>query len=159
MYPVNCQEPSYQALTDTVSRHSSQYSLRSRPCRNLYDLSKEITKPSEKKKIWFAFAESFKRPPLMLMLRSILTPSRPSSQLMLRTTLRRTIIPLHSSRQFSSSVRIMSNQTQKLQPAARVQGQKKDVWSMINEAAASSPIQPIVNLGQGFFGYNPPTLF
>jgi kynurenine aminotransferase len=27
---------------------------------------------------------------------------------------------------------------------------------MINEAAASSPIQPIVNLGQGFFGYNPP---
>ncbi|KAM0298854.1 hypothetical protein ACHAPM_008286 [Fusarium culmorum] len=50
----------------------------------------------------------------------------------------------------------MSNQTQKLQPAARVQGQKKDVWSMINEAAASSPIQPIVNLGQGFFGYNPP---
>ncbi|SPJ85607.1 probable BNA3 - Arylformamidase [Fusarium torulosum] len=50
----------------------------------------------------------------------------------------------------------MSNQTQKLKPAARVQGQKKDVWSMINEAAASSPIQPIVNLGQGFFGYNPP---
>jgi len=27
---------------------------------------------------------------------------------------------------------------------------------MINSAAASSPIQPIVNMGQGFFGYNPP---
>ncbi|KAI1041526.1 hypothetical protein LB505_001649 [Fusarium chuoi] len=88
------------------------------------------------------------------MLRSILSPSRPS-QSVIRTTLR-SIIPLHSSRSFSSSVSVMSNQTQKLKPAARVQGQKKDVWSMINEAAASSPIQPIVNLGQGFFGYNPP---
>ena len=28
--------------------------------------------------------------------------------------------------------------------------------SIINEAAAASPNQPIVNLGQGFFGYNPP---
>lgn len=28
--------------------------------------------------------------------------------------------------------------------------------SIINEAAAASPIQPIVNMGQGFFGYNPP---
>lgn len=27
---------------------------------------------------------------------------------------------------------------------------------MINEAAARSPVQPIVNMGQGFFGYNPP---
>lgn len=27
---------------------------------------------------------------------------------------------------------------------------------MVNEAAAASPKQPIVNLGQGFFGYNPP---
>ncbi|PCD44911.1 hypothetical protein AU210_000360 [Fusarium oxysporum f. sp. radicis-cucumerinum] len=90
----------------------------------------------------------------LLMLRSILTPSRPS-QSVLQTTLRSNI-PLHLSRSFSSSVSVMSNQTQKLKPAARVQGQKKDVWSMINEAAASSPIQPIVNLGQGFFGYNPP---
>jgi len=44
----------------------------------------------------------------------------------------------------------------KLKPAARVAGQRQDVWSIINEAAASSPNQPIVNLGQGFFGYNPP---
>ncbi|KAL3427159.1 aminotransferase class I and II [Phlyctema vagabunda] len=44
----------------------------------------------------------------------------------------------------------------KLQPAARVAGRKQDVWSIVNEAAAASPIQPIVNLGQGFFGYNPP---
>lgn len=28
--------------------------------------------------------------------------------------------------------------------------------SVVNEAAAASPIQPIVNMGQGFFGYNPP---
>jgi len=28
--------------------------------------------------------------------------------------------------------------------------------SIINEAAAASPIQPLVNMGQGFFGYNPP---
>ena len=30
------------------------------------------------------------------------------------------------------------------------------VRSIINEAAAASPVQPIVNMGQGFFGYNPP---
>ncbi|KAL1842435.1 hypothetical protein VTJ49DRAFT_5283 [Mycothermus thermophilus] len=46
--------------------------------------------------------------------------------------------------------------TEKLKPAARVRGQRQDVWSIINEAAAASPIQPIVNMGQGFFGYNPP---
>jgi aspartate/methionine/tyrosine aminotransferase len=28
--------------------------------------------------------------------------------------------------------------------------------SIVNEAAAASPFQPIVNMGQGFFGYNPP---
>ncbi|TAQ90055.1 hypothetical protein B7494_g1597 [Chlorociboria aeruginascens] len=44
----------------------------------------------------------------------------------------------------------------KLLPAARVAGQKQDVWTIVNEAAAASPKQPIVNLGQGFFGYNPP---
>ena len=43
------------------------------------------------------------------------------------------------------------------QPAKRVAGQKQDVWSIVNEAAQASPIQPIVNMGQGFFGYNPPT--
>lgn len=41
-------------------------------------------------------------------------------------------------------------------PARRVAGQKQDVWSIVNEAAQASPIQPIVNMGQGFFGYNPP---
>ncbi|KAI1179830.1 aminotransferase class I and II [Nemania sp. FL0916] len=44
----------------------------------------------------------------------------------------------------------------KLKPAARVSGQRQDVWSIVNEAAAASPVQPIVNMGQGFFGYNPP---
>jgi len=41
-------------------------------------------------------------------------------------------------------------------PAKRVAGQQQDVWSIVNEAAAASPVQPIVNMGQGFFGYNPP---
>ncbi|ODA76393.1 hypothetical protein RJ55_08239 [Drechmeria coniospora] len=44
----------------------------------------------------------------------------------------------------------------KLKPAERVRSHKQDVWSIINEAAAASPKQPIVNMGQGFFGYNPP---
>ncbi|KAH8907030.1 aminotransferase class I and II [Coniochaeta sp. PMI_546] len=47
-------------------------------------------------------------------------------------------------------------QTNKLKPAARVAGRRLDVWTIINEAATASPIQPIVNMGQGFFGYNPP---
>ncbi|KAI9681325.1 MAG: hypothetical protein M1817_002608 [Caeruleum heppii] len=41
-------------------------------------------------------------------------------------------------------------------PAQRVTGDKIDIWTLVNEAAAASPIQPIVNMGQGFFGYNPP---
>lgn len=45
----------------------------------------------------------------------------------------------------------------KLKPAKRVASQKQDVWSIVNEAAAASPCQPIVNMGQGFFGYNPPS--
>ncbi|RAL61532.1 hypothetical protein DID88_009571 [Monilinia fructigena] len=49
----------------------------------------------------------------------------------------------------------MSNKS-KLQPAARVAARRQDVWSIVNEAAAASPKQPIVNMGQGFFGYNPP---
>ncbi|KAJ9619313.1 arylformamidase [Taxawa tesnikishii (nom. ined.)] len=28
--------------------------------------------------------------------------------------------------------------------------------TIVNEAATASPIQPIINMGQGFFGYNPP---
>ncbi|KAF7512052.1 hypothetical protein GJ744_002765 [Endocarpon pusillum] len=45
---------------------------------------------------------------------------------------------------------------EKFAPAKRVAGQKQDVWSIVNEAAAASPVQPIVNMGQGFYGYNPP---
>ncbi|MCJ1411091.1 hypothetical protein MMC19_005179 [Ptychographa xylographoides] len=41
-------------------------------------------------------------------------------------------------------------------PAKRVAGQKQDVWTIVNEAAQASPVQPIINMGQGFFGYNPP---
>lgn len=45
---------------------------------------------------------------------------------------------------------------EKFKPAKRVAGQRQDVWSIINEAAAATPKQPVVNMGQGFFGYNPP---
>ena len=38
----------------------------------------------------------------------------------------------------------------KFAPAKRVAGQRQDVWSIVNEAAAASPVQPIVNMGQGF---------
>lgn len=41
-------------------------------------------------------------------------------------------------------------------PAARVVIKHQDVWSIINEAAAASSVQPLTNMGQGFFGYNPP---
>ncbi|KAH7087318.1 pyridoxal phosphate-dependent transferase [Paraphoma chrysanthemicola] len=43
-----------------------------------------------------------------------------------------------------------------IKPAKRVATQRQDVWSFVNEAAAKAPIQPIINMGQGFFGYNPP---
>lgn len=47
--------------------------------------------------------------------------------------------------------------TRRIKPAARVDGQRKDVWSIVNEAAAAATKdRPVVNLGQGFFGYNPP---
>lgn len=44
----------------------------------------------------------------------------------------------------------------KVPPASRFAGKKQDMWSFVNEAATKSPITPIVNMGQGFFGYNPP---
>ncbi|KAK4077765.1 uncharacterized protein Triagg1_3459 [Trichoderma aggressivum f. europaeum] len=43
-----------------------------------------------------------------------------------------------------------------IQPSPRVAGNVQDVWSIINAAAATTPNQPVVNMGQGFFGYNPP---
>lgn len=59
-----------------------------------------------------------------------------------------------TTRKFQTSSLKMT--TRKLQPASRVAGRRQDVWSIVNEAAAASPRQPIVNMGQGFFGYNPP---
>lgn len=44
-------------------------------------------------------------------------------------------------------------------PSSKVSGQSKDVWSMINETAASVEQESgrkVVNLGQGFFSYSPP---
>ncbi|TFB01702.1 hypothetical protein CCMA1212_006411 [Trichoderma ghanense] len=43
-----------------------------------------------------------------------------------------------------------------IKPAPRVAGTTQDVWSIINAAAAATEKQPVVNMGQGFFGYNPP---
>lgn len=43
-----------------------------------------------------------------------------------------------------------SKMSERFKPARRVAGQKQDVWSIVNEAAAASPVQPIVNMGQGF---------
>lgn len=51
-----------------------------------------------------------------------------------------------SSRTFTTS----KMAEEKFKPAKRVAGQRQDVWSIINEAAAASPKQPIVNMGQGF---------
>ncbi|KAH6999931.1 aminotransferase class I and II [Ilyonectria destructans] len=83
------------------------------------------------------------------MSRSILTLSSTPSPF--RTALR--TIP---SRSISKAFSTKMGETQKLKPAARVSGKRQDVWTIINEAAAASPNQPIVNMGQGFFGYNPP---
>ncbi|KAI7503180.1 hypothetical protein KC347_g8723 [Hortaea werneckii] len=45
-------------------------------------------------------------------------------------------------------------------PARRVAGQRQDVWSIVNEAAGAYNREhgagSVVNMGQGFFGYNPP---
>ncbi|CAG8949358.1 hypothetical protein HYFRA_00004985 [Hymenoscyphus fraxineus] len=57
-------------------------------------------------------------------------------------------------RKFSNPA--MADPRAKLQPAARVADRRQDVWTIVNEGAANSPIKPIVNMGQGFFGYNPP---
>ncbi|KAL8737149.1 MAG: hypothetical protein Q9181_001967 [Wetmoreana brouardii] len=46
--------------------------------------------------------------------------------------------------------------TDRFRPASRVAGQNQDVWTIVNEAAVASPVQPIINMGQGFYGYNPP---
>jgi len=62
-------------------------------------------------------------------------------------------VPPQKLRAFTAAA--MANEPFK--PASRVAGQKQDVWSIVNEAAQASPIQPIVNMGQGFFGYNPPS--
>lgn len=55
--------------------------------------------------------------------------------------------------QYRSPTRSLSSSARmsvKYAPAKRVAGQKQDVWSIVNEAAAASPVQPIVNMGQGF---------
>src|SRR5436190_14311165 len=70
----------------------------------------------------------------------LLLPQRPSN-----LNLKRRILTAHSNMAAST-----------LRPASRVATQPKDVWSMVNEAAETSNVTPVINLGQGFFGYNPP---
>lgn len=61
---------------------------------------------------------------------------------------------------------LTANMEEKFKPAMRVAGQNQDVWTMIREASAASPfkrkdasgneVSDVVNMGQGFYGYNPP---
>lgn len=67
--------------------------------------------------------------------------------------------PLLYSTVVSCHSRPMSSASKFPQPAAIVSNLKKDVWSIINEAAAAASVhrgEPVVNLGQGFYSYGPP---
>ncbi|GLA18278.1 hypothetical protein AnigIFM62618_005433 [Aspergillus niger] len=74
----------------------------------------------------------------------------------LAVTLRPSSTPTLPRQPFSRAMSATTARPDPFKPAARVAGQRQDVWSIVNEAAAASPVQPIVNMGQGFFGYNPP---
>lgn len=67
--------------------------------------------------------------------------SRPATQLLLPSQIK-------TARLFAASAMVADP----FKPAARVAGQRKDVWSIVNEAAQASSVQPMVNMGQGFFG-------
>jgi len=47
------------------------------------------------------------------------------------------------------SIQLRRTMAHTVKPAARVASQRKDVWSIVNEAAAASE-KPVINLGQGF---------
>ncbi|KAF8454546.1 kynurenine aminotransferase [Terfezia claveryi] len=65
-------------------------------------------------------------------------------------------VPLGRQNQIQFSRNMASSAPAALvRPAQRVANLSKDVWSTVNEAAASCST-PVINLGQGFFGYNPP---
>ncbi|KAJ6260272.1 putative kynurenine aminotransferase [Drechslerella dactyloides] len=49
-----------------------------------------------------------------------------------------------------------AHMSSQIRPARRVANQTQDVWTIVNEAAKTSSVSPVINLGQGFFGYNPP---
>jgi kynurenine aminotransferase len=57
------------------------------------------------------------------------------------------------SRHLSSATRrLISSSSSRMRqdpfkPAARVAGQKQDVWSIVNEAAASSKVADVLNMG------------
>jgi hypothetical protein len=62
------------------------------------------------------------------------------------------IAPSPSSRLARTSVSRLSSSSPTMRkdpfkPAARVAGQKQDVWSIVNEAAASSKVADVVNMG------------
>ena len=64
-----------------------------------------------------------------------------------------TTLTSQSARSFTTSAMVKGDP---FKPARRVADQRQDVWSIVNEAAQASSVQPMVNMGQGFFGYNPP---
>jgi hypothetical protein len=88
----------------------------------------------------------------VVLMKFSVTAARSSRRLLTKTPLRSTSVALIKPRHLS----VTAKMDEKFKPAKRVAGQKPDVWSIVNEAAAASPKQPIVNMGQGFFGYNPP---
>ncbi|KAK9466865.1 pyridoxal phosphate-dependent transferase [Lipomyces arxii] len=66
---------------------------------------------------------------------------------------------LNSSRTMSTSTNGTKHKVVLPKPSPKIAGQPKDVWSMVNEAAADAQKSlpfPVINLGQGFFSYNPP---
>ncbi len=63
--------------------------------------------------------------------RALPTSAIPTTTTALRPIVRR--------RKLSSSAKM----DEKFKPARRVAGQRQDVWSIVNEAAAASPVQPI----------------
>lgn len=75
--------------------------------------------------------------------------TRPASRILAQNFLRTN---KQATRCFTSSMVVQDP----FKPAARVAGQRQDVWSVVNEAAQQSNVSPMVNMGQGFFGYNPP---
>ncbi|OTA22438.1 hypothetical protein BTJ68_14690 [Hortaea werneckii EXF-2000] len=73
---------------------------------------------------------------------------------------RQTSNPFATSPRFARTFSALTMVQDPFKPARRVAGQRQDVWSIVNEAAGAYNQEhgagSVVNMGQGFFGYNPP---